>query len=420
MIDRCKLHRCVTLGLFLFAASSSEAIRADEAAAPADDGVGLVKLDQLTQRVEAYLRSLPALEVVVQQTWRRDSPLGQQNGCEFSLRANHNGGFRLHIQSKQEPPITLDCFGDGRQITRMYDDGTHRLVSRRDGDFGDLAADNLTASCLTGSGLDILCEPDIHDNVMSRVSEVEYLGTTSLPQGETHHFRCTWDRSTKLEFWISADGPPLLLRQDRTVSTEDAANPTLTIVSNYQWNRSEPWPPETFQVDEADDFVRVTDLYTYLLEGSAREMIGQAAPAITLSDTSGKQHRVGRDDEKRIVCLFFWTTWATASTRQKAEVYRLMDDFERDPVVFYAVNVGESKEVVVDFLKQTGFDGTVLLDIDETLTHALGITSLPVCVLVGKEGNVAAVHLGNTEEDRELVRRDLAKLCGREVAAADD
>jgi peroxiredoxin len=420
MIDQYRLFQRVVLGLILLPALHSQAIRAQEAVAEAEGDAGLVKLDQLTLRMEAYLRSLPALEVVVQQTWRREGRQGQRGECEFSLRANHDGPFRLRIQSGQDPPIRLDCVGDGRQITRLYRGGEHRLISRRDGSFADLVADNLTASCLTGSGLDILCQPDIHGQIMGRVSEVRYLGTTPLTEGEAHHFRCTWDRSNSLEFWISADDSPLLLRQERTVATEDAAHPTLTIVSKYQWNRSQPWPPETFQVDAQDDFVRVSDLYTYLLEGPAREMIGKAAPAISLSDTSGRQHRLGGEDGKRIECLFFWTTWATASAEQKVEVYRLMSDFEHDPVMFYAVNVGESKQVVVDFLKQTGFDGTVLLDVDQQLSRALGITSLPVCVLIDQEGKVAAVHLGNTSEDRELVRRDLAALCGRGNAASDD
>lgn len=112
--------------------------------------------------------------------------------------------------------------------------------------------------------------------------------------------------------------------------------------------------------------------------------------------------------------MFFWTTWATASVQQKADVYRLMDDFASNAVVFYAVNIGESKSTVVDFVKRTGFDGTVLLDVDRELAKALRITSLPVCVLVGRNGKVAAVHLGNTEEDRELVRADLARICGQD------
>ena len=82
--------------------------------------------------------------------------------------------------------------------------------------------------------------------------------------------------------------------------------------------------------------------------------------------------------------------------------------------------MGEPKERVTDFLKRSDYPGAVLLDEAKQLTHALRISSLPVCVLIGRDGRIAAVHLGNTEEDRELLRRELAAIAARQRPSDSD
>jgi peroxiredoxin len=413
MMKRTLVAHFVVLALAVAAALRPADSAAQDLVAPAAADDGLVTLDGLIRRTEAHLHSLPALEVVAQQTWTADGQATAKGGCQFTLRTRHDGPFRLEIRSVQTPPVTLTCVGDGQQITRTYDNGRQRLVSREDGAFADLAADHLTASCLVGSGLDLLCQPRLHAHVLSRVSDVRFLGAASLPQGEAHHFRCTWEGSSLLELWISAGDDPLLLRQTRTVATDDVPDQQLVIVTDYAWRRPADLPPETFRLETPDDFVRVTDLYSYLLDGAVQGAVGRELPGITLRDTTGQPHHLNELRGRDAVCLFFWTTWATASAEQKVEVHRLMDDFKNDPVAFYAVNVGEPKDAVAAFIEQTGFSGIVLLDADRELTHALRVTSLPVCVLVGKDGKIAAVHVGNTAEDRNLVRRDLAEIIRR-------
>ena len=81
--------------LIVVAAAKPGVMRAQTpAASPVADG-GLAQLDPLLRRAEAYLRSLPALELVVQQTWQQSGPSPRRGGCEFSLRCNHDGAFRL-------------------------------------------------------------------------------------------------------------------------------------------------------------------------------------------------------------------------------------------------------------------------------------------------------------------------------------
>lgn len=408
-----KLHRCsgrlVLLGALLpVLLCGAHSARAQDSAPQSD--ADLVRFDNALRRMDAYIESLPAYEVQCTQSWTLDGQEKQQGGSEVTLRVTHNGPFRLDIRSRQKPPSSLSCVGKDGRITRLFDVGETHLVSIDSGDrLEALLEDPLAASVTAGSGLDLLCHERTHKFVMANVSDVKHLGEETLDEGKAHHFRCTWEGGETVELWILAQETPLLVRKKRTVTLPDGDR-KLVLDSRFTWKHREAWPAKVFELDVPDGATKVNDIYSYLIEGETRQLVGEVLPSVPLKDLSGATRDVRAHKGQSVVCLFFWTTWATASDAQREDVVRLLADFAGSDVAFYAVNVGEPKEEVAEFLRKTGYQGTVLLDMEKKLTEALRITSLPVCVLVGKDGKVASVHVGSTEEDREQVRQDLKSL----------
>ena len=291
----------------------------------ADDAVE--KLDGLMRRMAAYLRGLPAFDVTVRQSWKLTGSEARDGSNSLRLRVNHDGPFRLDIPADPEAAGTLTCVGREGQITRVFRDSTHQLIASDAGTIDDLVDDHLTASSLAGSGLDVVCRTRMDSIVMSAVSDVQDLGKVTLPQGQAHHFRCAWEGEPDVQLWISTGDAPVLLRKTRQLELDDGDR-RLLITSHFVWQRADPWPASTFDIDTSEPFVRVADLYSALVEGGTRDLIGDACPSVQLLDVEGVRHDL-REHADRVICLFFWTTRATASTVQKREVLRLLEDFGR-------------------------------------------------------------------------------------------
>jgi DsbE subfamily thiol:disulfide oxidoreductase len=113
--------------------------------------------------------------------------------------------------------------------------------------------------------------------------------------------------------------------------------------------------------------------------------IGKTAPAFTLSSLDGKTIEVGR--EKRPYVLNFWATWCPPC---RAEIPEL-DEFARKyngKIEFYAINLQESDEKVLNFLKPNNYNLPVLLDNSGTVAQTFRVTAIPTTIVVDAQGTI--------------------------------
>ena len=87
---------------------------------------------------------------------------------------------------------------------------------------------------------------------------------------------------------------------------------------------------------------------------------------------------------------------------------RLHQDFKDKPFSLLAIDVGEKKETVLEFVEARGLSFQFLLDEDTEVSKRYGIRSHPMKFLINKEGNVIGIAIGyrewNTEEMKQLIR----------------
>ncbi len=124
----------------------------------------------------------------------------------------------------------------------------------------------------------------------------------------------------------------------------------------------------------------------------------------------GKKWDLTQHRGKQIVVLFFFASWAAPSTNDMPSVLRFVEEYEQQGVVFYAIDVGEESEAARAFLETQEYSHPVVLDPHQQATAAYRVTSLPVTVLIGKDGTLQAVHVGTSPEERALIGADLRKL----------
>ena len=122
-----------------------------------------------------------------------------------------------------------------------------------------------------------------------------------------------------------------------------------------------------------------------------RLKVGDTPPplgrSVNLSDYRGK-----------IVIISFWASWCAPCRKEMGMLARLQAAATRDKVVIFAVNWAEDPEVFWKIQRALhGVDLTLLSDSSGNIGRKYDVDSIPHMVIVGRDGRIAAIHLGYGE-----------------------
>lgn len=137
--------------------------------------------------------------------------------------------------------------------------------------------------------------------------------------------------------------------------------------------------------------------------------IGQEAPDFTLSNLEGEPVQLSQFRGK-VVFLNFWATWCVPCRNEMP----ILEQFARENaanVVVVGVNLNDSRETVVDFIKQVEVTFPIVLDEDARVSRQYLIRGYPTTVVIDSDGTIQTIHVGaltqeNLVEDMELAERD--------------
>jgi thiol-disulfide isomerase/thioredoxin len=120
---------------------------------------------------------------------------------------------------------------------------------------------------------------------------------------------------------------------------------------------------------------------------------GEPAPNFNAKTTAGEKFT--NDSVKgQVVLLQFWTTWCPYCRREQPIVDDLDKEFRDQGLVVLAVDVNESKKTVKKYLEQNPRACRVVLTEDTNLAAMFAAKSYPIYVVIGRDGNVVAIHHG--------------------------
>lgn len=124
-----------------------------------------------------------------------------------------------------------------------------------------------------------------------------------------------------------------------------------------------------------------------------------AAVDFELKDSDEKVIKLS-DYKGKTVVLNFWATWCGPCISEMPEINKVANELKKgDDAVLLAVNIGEDKATVVKYLKDNGFDMSVLLDSDMQVAGKYDITAIPTTIVVDKNGKIADTIIGSTSYD---------------------
>jgi thiol-disulfide isomerase/thioredoxin len=136
-------------------------------------------------------------------------------------------------------------------------------------------------------------------------------------------------------------------------------------------------------------------------------------PPLELRDLGG---RLWRLDELKgsVVLVNFWATWCPPCRREMPSLVRLAAALKDVDFVVLAVNVGESQEVVSDFIDQFAPQAPFpfLLDEASTTVGVWPMKGLPTTFVVDRQGRIALRAAGGRELDHPAVERTIRGMAG--------
>ncbi len=121
--------------------------------------------------------------------------------------------------------------------------------------------------------------------------------------------------------------------------------------------------------------------------------IGARLGNFTLTDLSGKQVQLS-DYAGRPVLINAWATWCPPCKAEMPDINAYYLAHRGEGFVVLGINAGETLAQAGAFATQLGLSFPILLDPSEALMDALHIADFPTSILVGRDGLVKAVHVG--------------------------
>lgn len=114
--------------------------------------------------------------------------------------------------------------------------------------------------------------------------------------------------------------------------------------------------------------INLMDNYDFVLE----DLNGNK---VTLSELKGKK-----------VFLNFWATWCPPCKAEMPDIEKLYQETKDSDLVILAVNAGDDKNTVQDFITKNNYNFSVLLDTDGEVSRLYQVTGIPTSYFIDTEG----------------------------------
>jgi thiol-disulfide isomerase/thioredoxin len=136
------------------------------------------------------------------------------------------------------------------------------------------------------------------------------------------------------------------------------------------------------------------------------------APALVLQDLQGKQHDL-KDYKGQVVLVQFWATYCGPCRKEMPSMNKMAKKMGDVPFTILAVDMGESKEEVNQFVSEVKPEFTILMDESGQSISDWRVFAAPSNFIIDPEGNIRYTLFGGVEWDSDEMVNKLKTLAAK-------
>ena len=140
---------------------------------------------------------------------------------------------------------------------------------------------------------------------------------------------------------------------------------------------------------------------------------GKAGPDFALDLLGGGKMQLAQHKGKQVVVLDFWATWCGPCVRALPALAEIAAAYKDKDVVVYAVNQREEAEIVKRFLETKKLALTAAMDAKGEVAKLYQVKGIPQTVIIDKDGNIAALHVGFSPTLKETLTKEIEALLAK-------
>jgi len=146
---------------------------------------------------------------------------------------------------------------------------------------------------------------------------------------------------------------------------------------------------------------------TSLWANDIRPEEGHLAPDFSLKTLDGKTVRLSDLRGKKVVLINFWATWCPPCRSEMPTMQQIYTEYKGKGFEILAINIErDSKEEILEFMKELRLTFPVLLDSDMKVTRTYRLIGLPVSMLIDRRGIIRSKEIGYHDwTDKESRKR---------------
>lgn len=142
-------------------------------------------------------------------------------------------------------------------------------------------------------------------------------------------------------------------------------------------------------------------------------LIGKNAPQFESVLLDGSKFKL-ENHKGKVVVLDFWATWCGPCVRALPVLIEKMSQFEKDELILLAVNQGETKKVISQFLKKKKLQQlNVVMDRKKSIGRDYKVQGIPKTVVIDQEGVIRHVEVGFGEQAAARINAKISKLLSK-------
>lgn len=339
-------------------------------------------------RVASEARAV-SLEVAFEMAAQKEGKAAQRLTGRYLVTLQKPDRVALKLWIGPQP---AEIYSDGKTIS-SYRPGVKQYMS------ADAPPDPRQILATGGLGTAYLrgfLVPEPGVALLTGVIKAVYVGAEKLDDADTHHLRCETGRGLAWDLWLLAGERPLLrrlaLQFDHAPFTAEK-DVSGSMVFNYtNWKLDPDLPADSF-IFTPPEGVQKVEVPTEV-KVNPRELVGKPAPEFDLPLLAGGQASLQSHRGKQAVVLHFWSSRASTCRQSMPILARAAQEFKDKDAAFYFVNLGEQATEIGAFLTELKLDVPVAMDEKGAVGNEYRAKSLPLTVVIGKDGVIRSVYAG--------------------------